>query len=288
MTEKFVWDTYGDQFYTSDYGSQQLTGEYFSKAPGTSFAMNAQDQTLTLLPSDSSVWGTTHDVLLPPVKVALDRGSLIVRPGDGTDDEPVNFTMGPFLDKHTTGAPTVRLSITDAEFALSGFDKVRAGGIGRRPQINLELDLSKTGYYSVDCATYHSGKRLSISDNSAAKIRANEISLKNDIYQVKRTLDSSPTTIGRLPLDVESKDGGTMQISDLTVRCMDKATAIFRSKHCSFHGTNTLSTEQESGITIASDNISLNNEPNFLSDRSGLRGNRLRQLFERSAGRSAL
>jgi hypothetical protein len=130
-TETFVWDAYNNQTYSSKYGSQQLTGEYFSKAPETSFAMNAPGQTLTLLPRDSSVWGSLHDVTLRPVKVAVEQGSLLIRPMDNSG--PVNFTFGPFLDKSTPGTPTVHLSITEAVFKLVGFDKICAGGIGRRP-----------------------------------------------------------------------------------------------------------------------------------------------------------
>jgi hypothetical protein len=102
---------------------------------------------------------------------------------------------------------------------------------------------------------------LSISDDSAVKIRANEISLKGGTYQIKRRPESGLSTKERFALDVESKDGGTMHVSDLTVRCLDSTGAIFKSKHSAFHRTNKISVENDSTITIASDKLLLDKEP---------------------------
>jgi hypothetical protein len=100
-----------------------------------------------------------------------------------------------------------------------------------------------------------------MADDSTAKIRANEIVLKDGTYRIKRAPESGAARNERFALDVESKDGGTMHISDLTVRCLGSTFAVFKSKHSTFHGTNKISVENDSTITIASDKLSVDEEP---------------------------
>ena len=265
MTEKFVWDALGTQDYSSEYGSQELMGGAFSKLPEpllpASFSMDAPGQTLTLVPTATSVWGTSHDGGLKAVEIDLENGALVMgdTPAPPTSDR-VNFTMGPYLDKLAVDYSVV-LTIADAAFQIQGLDRVTAGGSGHKtsnamvhPRLNLKL--TKTGRYQVDnCREYASCKDLSIEDESSVSIRAEKIILRGGKYSVA----SAPKAAAAgtvFSLDVECTGEETMFLYDMKMGYTKAATASFKAKQLSFVGESEIASDEGSTITIVSDRIS--------------------------------
>lgn len=259
MPKEFVWDPFGNQSYSSEYGSQELKAPYFSKAPQPAepcgFTMDAPGQTLTLVPTEASAWGTTHDVTLPPVRIALRHGSLLMRGVADPRDLP-GFAMGPFMFKANLGNPTVVFTIADAAFELSSFGTVKAGGFGPRregfpPEINLDLSLSGTGRYHVDCLKYLSAKKLSIADRSTVKVRAQEIVLRNSKYSIL----AAPAPVKEpLSLYMEST-GGEMEVADSAMLFHEAAAASVKSKQITFLGNVEITAEDSATVTFTSDHI---------------------------------
>jgi len=231
MPKSFIWDPHEDQSY-SDPEPNELSAASFNKDAGKTFSMVAPAGTLTLLCRQSSVWGGTTDNAIPPTAIKLESGALVMR-GISSDTTGVDFTMGPYPHKRISH-PFVNLTMTDASFVLSNFDKVSAGG--RVPpvhgmQIDILLDLAMRGSsrYQVDCVTYSSTKRLNIGDSAAFRVRAKQVALAFSDYRI------SPTTVPQssdanddCSLNIEST-GGTMEIAEARIAFEKVARSLIRS-----------------------------------------------------------
>lgn len=251
MKDAFAWDPNGNQIYDCAE-LEEIAAPSFNKEPGSSFAMIAPAGTLTLLPSETSVWGGSPDVSLPPVKINLSHGALVMRAKSG-NAKGVDLTIGPYIYKFTF--PMVDFTIADATFQVSNLGVVNAGGVtppsGWFPaEVNLDLKVTGTGRYNVDCREYLSSKRALIADHASMAVRAEEIVLAYSQYRISTT--SSPSESSSLSME---STGGKMMMANMAMLFGSNGTGTVKSKTLTVRGMVGVAAQNNADVSFTTDRV---------------------------------
>lgn len=254
MSESFIWNPHANQTYDIK-DPNEIRSKSFDKDASKSFTMIAPAGSLTLLSSASSTWGATDDATIPPTEINLLHGKLSLR-ATSKPSEGIDFAMGPYIPKYFSH-PLVKCYITNASFEIVNFDTVSAGGFsppipGLQIDVNLQLELSGTGHYHVDCQKYLSTKRLVITDRSSLDVHAKEILLSYSRYYVSS--ESSPAN-NNLSFNMEAADG-EMVLADVGIVFENNAKSLLTSKIFTIRKFVGASAQNNTYTTFATDLVS--------------------------------